>query len=58
MDRYGTMGLVFEWDASKELSKFQKHRVTFIEATETFLDVQGVQLLDTKHSLNESRFTG
>ena len=56
MAKYGIKELVFEWDAYKELSNFQKHRVTFIEATETFLDLQGIQMLDTKHSINESRF--
>ncbi len=46
----------FEWDASKELLNIRKHRVTFVEAVETFLDPSGFQLVDRKHSRMEARF--
>jgi len=56
MYKYGINGLAFEWDATKNLSNVQKHKVTFMEATETFFDIRGVQLIDPKHSFTEVRF--
>lgn len=46
----------FEWALSKELENLRKHRVTFSEAVESFLDPQGFQLVDAKHSVREKRF--
>jgi uncharacterized DUF497 family protein len=46
----------FEWDLSKEEENFQKHRVRFIEAVESFSDPDGFALRDNKHSLCEDRF--
>ena len=46
----------FEWDAVKELVNLRKHKVSFTEAIETFLDPKGLQLVDRKHSRRERRF--
>jgi len=46
----------FEWDADKELVNIRKHQVSFAEAVETFFDERGIQLVDRKHSDQESRF--
>jgi uncharacterized DUF497 family protein len=45
----------FEWDLEKELQNIQKHRVSFMEAVESFLDPHGFQLTDVKHSVKEKR---
>ncbi|MEP6890882.1 MAG: BrnT family toxin [Nitrospirota bacterium] len=46
----------FEWALSKELENLRKHGVTFSGAVESFLDPQGFQLVDEKHSVREKRF--
>jgi hypothetical protein len=46
----------FEWDASKEADNLRKHRVTFVEAVESFFDPHGLLLVDEKHSGVEDRF--
>jgi uncharacterized protein len=46
----------FEWDLSKEIENLQKHRISFVEAVETFSDPQGFQLIHSKHSVVEPRF--
>ena len=46
----------FEWDAGKELTNVRKHKVAFVEAVETFFDPKGFQMVDRKHSKDESRF--
>lgn len=46
----------FEWDISKELVNIKKHSVTFLEAIDTFLDPNGIQLVDTTHSQQEPRY--
>lgn len=46
----------FNWDASKELENIRKHKVTFHEAAVSFLDPQGFQLIDEKHSKKERRY--
>jgi uncharacterized DUF497 family protein len=46
----------FEWDLAKEIENIRKHGVTFSEAVESFLDPEGFQLVDEKHSTRESRF--
>lgn len=46
----------FEWDAVKELANIiWKHKISFPEAVETFLDPNGLQLVDRKHSRRELR---
>ena len=46
----------FKWDATKELTNFRKHKVSFVEAVETFFDPKGFQMVDKKHSHREPRF--
>lgn len=46
----------FEWDLTKEKENIEKHRCTFIEATECFSDPKGIQLVDAEHSKTEERF--
>ena len=46
----------FEWDWSKERENIRKHKVTFMEAVESFLDPRGFVLKDEKHSHKEQRF--
>ncbi len=49
--KYGkTMTVGFEWDLSKDLANLRKHKVSFLESVETFLDPKGIQLVDQKHS--------
>ncbi len=46
----------FEWDAEKERENVRKHKITFLEAIESFSDLEGFVLTDTKHSDGEDRF--
>lgn len=46
----------FEWDAQKERANIKKHRVSFAEAVESFIDPCGIQLVDTSHSTKEKRY--
>lgn len=56
VDRYGMVQPVeFEWDLSKDNENIRKHGVSFAEAVESFLDPQGFQLTDCKHSWSEKR---
>lgn len=45
----------FEWDLKKEIANIRKHRVSFSEAVESFLDPDGFQMVDKKHSTQETR---
>lgn len=45
----------FEWDLEKEIQNIRKHRVNFTEAVESFTDLYGFQLVDSKHSTQEKR---
>lgn len=45
----------FEWDFEKEEENIQKHKVSFIEAVETFSDPNGFVMEDGKHSTSEQR---
>ena len=45
----------FEWDDDKEKSNLAKHKVSFVEAVDTFFDPNGVQLVDKLHSNSEKR---
>ncbi len=45
----------FEWDLEKEIQNIRKHRVSFTEAVESFLDPHGIQVVDSKHSTQEKR---
>lgn len=46
----------FEWDYSKEVINLEKHKVSFVEAVETFQDPNGFVLEDMEHSTEEERF--
>jgi uncharacterized DUF497 family protein len=49
------MPLVFEWNAQKARSNFQKHRISFDEACTVFDDPLAVIFPDEDHSLEEAR---
>ncbi len=40
----------FEWDKDKEVENIRKHKITFIEAVDSFFDFNGIQLIDEAHS--------
>ena len=46
----------FEWDESKNIINFQKHKVSFEEAMTVFKDNKAVLLYDEIHSEIEDRF--
>ena len=50
------MGLIFEWDSAKALSNFEKHGVTFDEASTAFEDPLSMTVTDPLHSEGEERF--
>ena len=39
----------------KGIQNIRKHRVSFTEAVESFLDPHGIQVVDSKHSTQEKR---
>ena len=47
----------FDWDANKALINVVKHKVSFREATEVFKDPDAIEVYDTFHSTNETRFS-
>jgi len=48
--------LRFEWDVQKAQSNFQKHGVTFDEASSAFQDDNGIEFYDDEHAAWEDRF--
>lgn len=46
----------FEWDDAKAAANFQKHGVSFDEATEVFYDPNALEDYDPGHSDEEARF--
>jgi hypothetical protein len=49
--------LEFEWDNQKEIKNIQKHKISFSEAVDSFLDPKGILLEDKSHSSDrEERF--
>ena len=50
------MKLVFEWDIHKALKNFEKHNISFEEATTVFGDANSVTIEDPNHSIYEKRF--
>lgn len=50
------MGMNFEWDESKSISNFKKHKVCFEEATTVFLDPFSITIMDFDHSELEERY--
>jgi uncharacterized protein len=47
---------VFSWDTRKAIGNFDKHGVSFEEATTIFVDPDGLDWEDDEHSLIEQRF--
>jgi uncharacterized DUF497 family protein len=50
------MGVLFEWDPSKEASNFRKHGISFPEAVSVFFDPLSVTIPDPSHGEVEVRF--
>jgi len=50
------MALQFEWDPAKAAANFDKHGVTFAEASTVFADPLSVTIADPCHSQGEPRF--
>jgi len=48
--------LSFEWDHTKEARNIGKHGVDFDEASTTFYDEGGMEMLDEEHSAREERW--
>lgn len=46
----------FEWDKIKETENFDKHAISFNEATECFRDPFGLTIFDENHSSVEERY--
>lgn len=46
----------FEWDEEKDRENQEKHKVSFIEAQQTFLDPHRVIVEDMTHSSEEDRY--
>ncbi len=46
----------FEWDPAKAQANEAKHKVSFAEATEVFVDNRSSSALDPDHSVDEERF--
>jgi len=49
------MELVFEWNPHKDRANFEKHRITFTEATSVFGDPLARIFADEGHSAEEQR---
>lgn len=48
--------LLFEWDPNKASSNFNKHGITFDEASTVFRDTLSLTIDDPLHSEDEERF--
>ncbi|MBO9666365.1 MAG: BrnT family toxin [Bdellovibrio sp.] len=46
----------YEWDERKNASNLQKHGVSFEEAQTTWIDLRGIEIFDSIHSVTEDRF--
>lgn len=46
---------MFTWDNNKAVSNFEKHNISFEEATTVFLDPEGLDFDTAKHKTFESR---
>lgn len=47
---------MYTWDPQKAITNFEKHGVSFEEAALAFLDEQGLELEDLRHSTIETRY--
>ena len=50
------MGYTFEWDPEKADANFQKHGVSFDEASTVFADPLSLLMPDPDHSADEERY--
>ncbi len=50
------MNFNFDWDISKALSNYSKHRVSFTQAAEIFRDPLALSIFDADHSQSEDRW--
>src|SRR5215211_226810 len=50
------MKTIFEWDETKARINFEKHRISFDEASTIFLDPFLITFVDDFHSNQEERF--
>ena len=50
------MKTIFEWDESKARSNFEKHKISFDEASTIFTDPLLITFVDDFHSDKEERF--
>ena len=48
--------MTFEWDLQRELANIARHRISFREAVEVFVDPGVIHLEDERHSFEENRF--
>ncbi len=48
--------LIFEWDTEKARENEQKHRISFLEASEVFDDDHSSTVQDPDHSTSEDRY--
>jgi len=48
--------LIFEWDTEKARENEQKHRISFLEASEVFDDDHSSTVQDPEHSTSEDRY--
>ena len=49
------MSLSFEWDAAKAAANRRKHRVSFAQAAQAFLDPFAVEWIDARETHGEER---
>jgi uncharacterized protein len=49
------MKMIFEWDETKECSNFEKHKITFDEASTIFIDPFLITFVDDFHSDKKER---
>jgi uncharacterized protein len=47
---------LFEWDEQKAHKNFDKHGVSFLEASTVFADTKALRFFDVKHSQVEDRW--
>ncbi|TGM57145.1 BrnT family toxin [Leptospira vanthielii] len=48
--------MLFDWDHKKNASNLKKHKISFKQASEVFLDKDAIYIQDEKHSENEDRW--
>lgn len=55
-ERHETAYGIFEWDSDKNIANIRKHKISFVEAAEVFLDPYMIFQHDAAHSLVENRY--